>query len=366
VDAEDVAELVKGLSLGQRTTAKKGCSPGHIKLWRDEQAEKCVKEEQAEEAVKIDPLCGFYRTVETYIEVCESKELDSRGLHEIGKDIQVEVVETVAMPEISRVRGRLSTGGWISLLDTSDQGRWVMPMPKPGLYRTVPKVLVASGSDRSSRQIETLGSDVVINVVETTLVGDRVRAKLDSGGWISLINTSSGRVCAVPMPDPGPYRVRNNAPSLYETSAQGSSFRNSISPHELVHVEEVRLVKDQVRGRLQRGGWISILQTTNKPPDDKPLACKPDGGWARPLCAPGLYYITSETRFTQDSSKDSPEIGTATEGSILELTEIKLLSGEQRIRGLSSQGWVSIFDTHNETGFAKSVRDCGFWSTDRR
>ena len=67
----------------------------------------------------------------------------------------------------------------------------------------------------------------------------------------------------------------------------------------MVEVLEVVLsiAEERVRGRLQRGGWIS-LQNTNS-----------GTYWVRPLdYTPSLYWITNSTFSTETVARDSPAV----------------------------------------------------------
>lgn len=96
---------------------------------------------------------------------------------------------------------RLERAWWLAILDPPANPIKAQ-FDEPGPYMVVASTFAGSSADRSmAERLE--GSDLfapqTVDVVEVVMMPDRVRGRLNSGGWISLRTPDNAKVFAVPL-----------------------------------------------------------------------------------------------------------------------------------------------------------------------
>jgi len=109
----------------------------------------------------------------------------------------VNVTHTQLHASENRVRGRLDTGLWMTLVATDDGHFFAKPF-KPGRYKIVNEIGCRTSSHLSVREPEgaALARGEVVNVMDIKYIAEenRVRGLLDSGKWISMVATDDGHM----------------------------------------------------------------------------------------------------------------------------------------------------------------------------
>merc|ERR1712232_825604 len=173
--------------------------------------------------------------------------------------------EAKYVAEDSRVRGRLFSGGWISLIETNSSYRWAEPVQVGAYMIASESARVRSGDMLTSAVLHDLTKGTYIQVVEAKVVENRrVRGRLLSGGWINLIDTVSLDRWAEPV-RLGEYMT------VAESARVGTGERLSCDMHAdlckntCIQIVETKYIAEdeRVRGRLSSGGWISLVGTND-------------------------------------------------------------------------------------------------------
>jgi hypothetical protein len=250
----------------------------------------------------------------------------------------VQVISFKIMERIGRLRGRLQGGGWISLWNLETlENTWATPVPL-GVYELIHVATISTAKELDSQTLHGAEKGSYVDVVEVTICESisRVRGRLSSGGWISLVNLdTSDKSWAMPM-QMGAYRIiQDTIVTEAETSgSSGSKNGATLQKGQFVQVVELKLMQDiaRVRGRLIGGGWISLVNLDSK---QRP--------WATPVQV-GAYQIMSDTVVTETEHADSAAAGVCfIKGEFVEVTEAKVNDGFARVRGrIRDCGWISL------------------------
>ena len=214
----------------------------------------------------------------------------------------VEVVESTYIDKENVVRGRLLSGGWINLLDTAAGIVYASPVPL-GVYITTDESIVVetqpcvagtsgtehdgeqtpalSGGGESPRNVTTQGEEsatklptninnkmirklkqyATIEVTECHFLKTQkvVRARLATGGFITLIDSEGGRAKPIMV---GPYVLTRDYSVVHRgVKMEKGTEVQRIPAGRMIDVVETRyLERDRhIRGRLASGGWISLV-----------------------------------------------------------------------------------------------------------
>lgn len=256
-----------------------------------------LAETATEDATTTQDTPGLYEIVEDGTVVTRCVSTETVEIAELNHGTVVHVVEVVVVPDEKRIRGRVVPrpgtntsvlAGWISLHDTDDGFRWANKVEpcrsdEPGVYMIIEDGTVITGG------LSTESAEV---------------AELDHGAVIEVVE-----VAVVPEE----HRVRGRIDSAVSSD----------------------------KGPARPAGWISLHDTS----DDFRWATKVD---ASHVDGPGTYVIVEdETVVTVDSSLESTEVAELAHGTRVEVTEVRIMGDEQRIRAhlLSPEGWISVLDT---------------------
>lgn len=262
----------------------------------------------------------------------------------VAKGSYVHVCEVRVVEEIGRLCGRLLSNGWIPLASLDHTVRWATPV-QLGAYK-ITHDGTAIGSDiNHSSTIARLQKGQYVNVADVKIAEHvaRVRARLDSGGWITLVNYDTGEsTWASPVQD-GLYDIVRDV-TVNETESLDSLRRVEhgmqviIESGQYVRVVEVKAVhaSARLRGRLAAGGWISLMNLENG-----------ENTWASPVPL-GVYRIISKSTVNEGADNRSNFLAEHEEGEYVRIVETKLVAGIARIRGrLSDGGWISLVNLGN-------------------
>ena len=214
----------------------------------------------------------------------------------------VEVVETTYIDKENVVRGRVIAGGWINLMDTAAGIVYASPVPL-GVYITTDVSIVVetqpcvagassnendgeqtpalSGGGESPRNLTTqreesaakhltninhkicrkLKQYATIEVTECHFLKTQkvVRARLATGGFITLIDSEGGRAKPIKV---GPYKTTRDYSVVHRgVKMEKGTEVQRIPANRMIDVVETRyLERDRhIRGRLASGGWISLV-----------------------------------------------------------------------------------------------------------
>ena len=136
-----------------------------------------------------------------------------------------------------------------------------------------------------------------------------------------------------------------------------STLQNIVDMGTYLNVVQIRRETPQserVKGRLAKGGWISLTNTSNAPLTQcNGHWSRTPGYWAMPMPL-GVYkiLISIDTKaVTEGAERSTPRSKAASgveleEGRYLEVVETKYLDQEERVRGrLIGGGWVTLVNT---------------------
>ena len=170
-------------------------------------------------------------------------------------------------------RGLLDGGGWVTLWDN----RWDrMGAARAGLFgpahlgvwQITESVGVSSEACSTGRlRCDILPLGAYVQVVGVRYVAESccVRGQLSSGGWITLANlevpelpVKSAKLVAVS----GAYKIERQVAVTSAVTRGSGLIRADLQPGEYVQIMEVMLTSERrVRGKVQGGGWISLIDT---------------------------------------------------------------------------------------------------------
>ena len=216
--------------------------------------------------VLASPLpLGTYR-VEKFAELSIALKMRSQKGGELLAGDYVDIVETRVLPDDNRVRAKVANGKWMSLVDTSFpvHTKWAVPLPL-GTYKLKRLAALGSGVNKVSQTIGELQTGDYVDIIETRVVPEdqRVRAKIASGQWMSLVDTTDGKQWAKSLPL-GSYKVTSFV-NLQNGIMKSSKVICSLQAGEKVDIIETRVVPEdkRVRAKLTLGLWISLVNTEN-------------------------------------------------------------------------------------------------------
>jgi len=259
----------------------------------------------------------------------------------LTEGMYVYVEEAVVLPEIERIRGRLAGGGWISIaaLESAGNKVWARHV-QLGAYKLVHDVTITELENTDSPTIDTFQKGQYVNVDQVEILPDigRVRARLQSGGWMSLANCNRGeKKWADPVPT-GAYEICQDT-VVTESESTGSRTVTSVFKGWFVYVSEVKVLEgvNRVRGRLDGGGWISLVNL------DKSKTQWPS---VVPL---GAYQIIGDGTVTVSEFENDELVVVLEKGQQVDVAEIVVMEPIRRVRArLTGGGWISI--ANMETG----------------
>jgi hypothetical protein len=151
-----------------------------------------------------------------------------------------------------------------------DAGPWTEPVSL-GVYSITfgHGLPIRKTSDRNSELVGMLEKGQYIEVVETQITGDRVRARCipaptsrggaPLNGWISLFNavTGSSGASAVPL---GAYvTVTESGCTVTEGSSLNSKFKALLKRGSCVDIVSTRIEDGTVRGLISTGGYVTLI-----------------------------------------------------------------------------------------------------------
>ena len=246
--------------------------------------------------------------------------------------------------------------------------------------------------DRESPILGKLERNRCVEVIQTEVQGDRVRARVlvpghlrqdrnegpassNAGakvsGWISLLKAGSGGASPVPL---GAYAVvAERGCVVTEGVHLDSQVKHTLGPGSCLDVVATRMEEGLVRGLLASGGHITLFA----PPQTRHGngGRKSDGGGMFAMPVPlGTYQVvkTNGVLVTAGASGTSPVLATLGQNTEVEVVETRVEDG--RVRGRVGAvaredksgatagesvdcrrgGWVDLLDLHER--WAKIVR----------
>jgi len=176
--------------------------------------------------------------------------------------MHVQIVDSTIVEDIGRVRGKLASGGWISLvnLETLEQ-TWAVPLDL-GTYELAHDTDMNISEDDTSRVHTKLYKGQFIEVQQTKVMEGvaRVRGKLFGGGWISLVNFNKIEKFWHTPVKRGLYEIVGDG-TVTESEIEDQITLSILEKGQVVEIVEVRHIADicRIRGRLAGGGWISLV-----------------------------------------------------------------------------------------------------------
>jgi len=288
-------------------------------------------------------------------------------------------------------QGRINTEATAT---DEDAGPWTEPVPL-GVYR----INFAGGlplrvtPDRDSAVLGKLERGDCVEVVQTEVKGDRVRARvivpsrLQEGrdkcpslsnavakvtsGWISLLKAGSGGASPVPL---GAYVVVVEPEcTVTEGVRLDSKVKDTLLPGSCLEVVATRMEEGLVRGLLASGGHVTLFAPPRRGGGDG--AGRADAGRMCALPVPlGTYQILKDggVNVTAGVLAASPVLTTLGKHARVEVVETRVDDGRVRGRvgaaaredqrrmrtgdsaGGSGGGWVNLLEPHER--WAKIVR----------
>ena len=246
------------------------------------------------------------------------------------------------MPSDRRVRGKLNTGGWISLIDTAKSRLCALPFPL-GVYQYPSP----TGSDFGA----------CVEVVETKLYEEdhAVRGRLISGAWTMLVNCATGHEDAKPIQrgvytiavDSLPSNASARSTIVKDGAVRKASVVASFRKESPVEVVETRYLyqEEQVRLKLSSGQWISLFSSSDR------------NKWTAEPLRLGCYETTVDRlTISKNSMLGSKPVKCLMLGSQFDVVETRLFTDEQRIIGrLQGGGWITLINSNNMERHSKKI-----------
>ena len=287
---------------------------------------------------------GVYEII---ADVCvdEGLSLSSKPQYKLAIGTFVQVVDIKASTEEERLRGRLESGGWISLLNTTNKKTWVRPL-RPGTFVvTCNSLIVTRGISLSSEKVGVFGLDEYIEVVELRYVRKdrRVRGKIFSGGYVSLVNTKRSFSGAEPVHLGAYITVSKSDISKDFKSCPLKTLETGtyIDITETIYDPEGKCL----RGKLSNGSWTTL--------EDKKIGRRT----AIPIPL-GTYQTHEHLLYIHKQASLTSKGGAMLDGeSFIDVIETKFVSNNNEVRGrLASGGWIILLDTKTNYKFSRPVQ----------
>eukprot|EP00804_Cyclotella_cryptica_P013784 CCRYP_016891-RA/>CCRYP_016891-RA protein AED:0.03 eAED:0.03 QI:587/1/1/1/1/1/3/401/700 len=162
-----------------------------------------------------------------------------------------------------------------------DEGPWTEPIPL-GVYRITfsAGLPLRETPERDSMVLDKLERGRCVEVVETQVKGDRVRARCivpptpnEEGivvggkfqsGWISLLNAMTGASGAQPVPLGAYVAVAESGCVITEGGRLDSKVKGTLSPGSCIEVVATRIEEGVVRGLIAAGGHVTLFVPTGR------------------------------------------------------------------------------------------------------
>jgi len=259
----------------------------------------------------------------------------------------VEVVQTTFIDKESVVRGRLLSGGYINLMDTAAGIVYALPVPI-GVYVTTEKSIVVetqpdladhvSGNDdeqapavngcgdsprnstaptgqesapNNNKMIRKLKQYATIEITECHFLKMQkvVRARLATGGFITLINSEGGRAKPIMV---GPYVTTRDYSVVHRgVNMEKGTEVQRIPADRMIDIVETRYMERDrhIRGRLASGGWISLVNVKDNDKYAKKIerrrSLAPSGSLSRSAAAVDAAIVATKDADDNQTSNDS-------------------------------------------------------------
>ncbi|KAL3782274.1 hypothetical protein ACHAWO_003608 [Cyclotella atomus] len=151
-----------------------------------------------------------------------------------------------------------------------DAGPWTEPV-SIGVYTITfgHGLPLRSSPDRNSELVGMLQKGQFVEVVETQITGDRVRARCIAAsstrgerslsGWISLFNAVTGSSGATPVPCGAYVTVTKSGCTVTEGGSLNSKFRSLLKRGSCVDIVSTRIEDGAVRGLISSGGYVTLI-----------------------------------------------------------------------------------------------------------
>mmetsp|Transcript_9045 Transcript_9045/g.18123 ORF Transcript_9045/g.18123 Transcript_9045/m.18123 type:complete len:950 (-) Transcript_9045:85-2934(-) len=274
--------------------------------------------------------------------------------------------------EDGNVAARLGSGS------DEDAGPWTEPIPL-GVYRISfgAGLPLRETPERDSAVLDKLERGRCVEVVETTVKGDRVRARClvpplsqegddqpgkkparFQSGWISLLNALTGASGASPVPLGAYVAVAEGGCVITEGGRLDSKEKGTLNPGSCIEVVATRIEEGTVRGLIAAGGHVTLFVlngvSTNR------LAAmggtkNPDGGrmFAMPVPLGTYQVVQNGLSVTTGLSMNSPVSMKLKVNACAEIAETRVEGGRVRGRltavgygGVAKEvsGWMSLFE----------------------
>jgi len=281
------------------------------------------------------------------------------------------------------IRGRLDAAmgeGWITLSESGISGRTYAVHVEPGSYQVAaPSVAVTSSLNLDSERLPgddgTIRSGDCIDIVALRHLpsrGDRVRGKLATGGWITVLDGQNGRELARPFRR-GVYATVARSTEITDGVRRATIGKKRLEAGRCMQIiNTVYSPQDGcVRGQLSSatgGGWVSILDKTDwrihvqfLPLGAYQIHASRSGEPLHVRMRPGGCTGNSNGR----SSASGGNLRPIPAGSYIEVVETTYIDRENMVRGrLLSGGWCNLLDTLSGIVYASPVPTGVYITTD--
>ena len=229
--------------------------------------------------------------------------------------------------------------------------------------------------ERDSTVLGKLDRGRCVEVVQTQVKGDRVRARvmaeetMEDGrtkftrGWISLLNAITGSSGASPVPLGAYVVVAEPGCAITEGGGLGSKVRGTLVPGSCMEVVATRMEGGVVRGLIDGGGHVTLFvpprnnATTTSEGERRKNA---DGGrmYAMPVPLGTYRIIHAGLPVTSGISSTSSVMIKLGVGATAEIVETRVENGRVRGRtcavanedgsacgpGGDAGGWINLFE----------------------
>lgn len=288
---------------------------------------------------------GIYRIITPSTNVYGGLGKDSPKIKTLNINEIVDVLLVLTVPDSDMIRGKITTGGWIDLIDNEKSLVYAEHF-KLGLYQIESEIHTTEQLDLKSKSLITIGPGNFIDICEICYLVEEncVRGRSKSEGWISLYNTLDEKSFATPVPLGTYYTLEGVSNTENEmVESQEIKFCSSCTFCDVIELK--KMDEDYIiRGKLSSGGWINICKTT----DDMQR-------WAEHI-SNGIYEINIENKATFALDLDSETLYEVKEGTLMEVIETRVTENNTHVRGkVSSGGWVTLISTDGSVEWAKPL-----------
>jgi len=246
-------------------------------------------------------------------------------------------------------------------------GPWTEPVPL-GVYQIKfgGGLSLRESPYHSSAVLGNLDKGQYIEVVQTQVKGDRVRARICSfmdinnenhegtSGWINLLNSISGSAGSSPVPLGAYIVVAEKGGIITQGGRLDSNIKGTLDQGSCMEVTATRIEEGTVRGLIEGGGYVTLFAQGQIYASPVPLGLYT-------IIHSGLYVTrtlppTSSTLMKLQLMDSVEVIQTCVDNRIVRGRIVGVANEDGSSSSSSGTGWITMFEPNRQLFFVRRQR----------